>query len=138
MYGLMLPSATSPTPKNFFLTLGKNGGNQKTPDFSTSLARIISCSTASYSLQCSRQKAPTSSPTTCLLMSSSIWKTTRFPLLATGRYGCTNISRISLVNKTCSAMCSQLMLPKPRITTSLGRTSKRAITTNLWRSMVTS
>ena len=138
MCGLMLPSATFPTPKNSFPTLGKNGGNRKTLVSSTSSARTTSCSTASSFQLCSRRKAHTSFPTTFLPTNSSTWKTTKSPPLATGRCGCTNISKISLANKTCCAMCSRQMRLKRRTTISRGQISKRATTTNSWLSMATS
>ena len=137
MCGLMLPSATFPTRKNYFPTLGKNGGNRKTLACSTSSARTTLCSTASSFQLCLRRKAHTFFPTTCLPTNSSIWKTTKSPLLATGRCGCTNISKIFPENKTFCAMCSLPMRLKRRTTISRGRIFKRATTTNLWPFMAT-
>ena len=56
------------------------------------------------------------------------WRAIRYPLPATGRFGLMSTLRISPANKTSSVMFSPLMHRRPRITTSHGRTSRRAIT----------
>jgi methionyl-tRNA synthetase len=61
----------------------------------------------------------------------------RFPLRATGRYGCTNISKIFREGKMCCAMYSQPMRPKRRTTISPGRIFRHATTANCWPSLAT-
>lgn len=82
--------------------------------------------------------AAISCPTTCLPMSSSIWRTTKFPHHATGPSGSTNIWKTSLASKTFCAMCSRPTLQKRKTTTSPGRISKTATTTNWWLFTATS
>ena len=95
-----------------------------------SLAKTILCSTALSSLPCSKQRAVISYLTTYLQTSSLTSKAIKSLPLAIGRYGSTNTSWISLINRTFCAMYSRQMHQRLRTTTSLGRTFKHATITS--------
>ena len=107
MFGLMLPLAIFPPPRNGpkrKTSIGNPIGNLKTPNWYTLSEKTILFFIVLFSLSYSKIQEPISFLKMFQPMNSSIWRVIKFPLPKIGQCGCTSIWRTFPTNKMCCDM----------------------------------